>query len=101
MRTNRILLFFVGFLGGRPLECVPVHGETRLLVLCGLQVLLDQLGRDADHVLTLPILDQVQGLQRRDDVVLGYAGHHGQVFNGKGAPAKRNGVLKNENTDRV
>ena len=98
MRTNRILVLLVGFLGGRPLKRVPVNGETRLLVLGGLEVLLYQFRRHANYVLTLPVLDQVQGLQRRDDIVLGYAGHHGQVFNGKGAPEKRNGILIIENT---
>lgn len=30
-----------------------VYGEGGLLVLCGLEVLLDELGSHADHVLTL------------------------------------------------
>lgn len=36
---------------------------------------LYQFGRDADDVLTLPVLDHVERLQRADDVTLCDAGH--------------------------
>ena len=41
----------------------------------GVDVLVHQFGRDADHVLAFPVLDQIQGLQGRDDVLLGEACH--------------------------
>ena len=37
-------------------------------------------------MLTLPVLDQVEGLEGGDDVVLGDARHLGQVLDGQGAP---------------
>ena len=48
-------------------------------------MLLDQLGRDADDVLALPVLDEVEGLQGGDDVRLGDRGHGGEVLDAHGA----------------
>ena len=73
-------MFLIWFLGRVPLEGGYIHCEAGLLVLGGLKVLLDQLRGHADHVLTLPVLDQVQRLQGRDYIVLGDAGHHGEIF---------------------
>lgn len=49
--------------------------DGRFLVLSALQVFLHQFGRDTDDVLTLPVLDHVERLQRADDVTLCDAGH--------------------------
>ena len=48
-------------------------------------MLLDQLGRDADDVLALPVLDEVERLQGGDDVRLGDGGHGGEVLDAHGA----------------
>ena len=45
----------------------------------GPQMLIDNLWRDGDDMLPLPVPDQVEGLQRRNDVVWLYGGARGQV----------------------
>ena len=45
------------------------------LILSAFEVLLHQLGRDTDHVLALPVLDHVEGLESADDVILSDARH--------------------------
>ena len=62
-------------LGSAPLEVVGVHGELGPPVLGATHVLLHQLGCDTDHVLALPVLHHVEGLQRADDVIVCEAGH--------------------------
>lgn len=64
-----------GFLGGLPPETAGVHRQSGPLVLGALEVFLHQLGGDADHVLPLPVLDHVEGLQGADDVGLCDARH--------------------------
>ena len=56
------LLPLAGLLWRAPLEAAGVHRQGRFLVLGAPQVLLDQLRGDADHVLALPVLHQVQTL---------------------------------------
>lgn len=72
-------LFTVLVVGLAMSGCPPNGGhvdrETRPLELRRFDVILDQFGRDANHVLTLPVLDHVHRLQRRDDVALGDACH--------------------------
>ena len=68
-----------------PPDHARVHSQQRALVLGRAQVLLHQLGRHADHVLALPVLDQVERLQGGDDVRLGDGGHGGEVLDAHGA----------------
>ena len=49
-------------------------------------VLVDEILPLQDDVLTLPVLDQVEGLKRVDDVRLGDGRDPTQVGNAKGAP---------------
>ena len=63
-----------------------VHHQTRPLVLGALEVLLHQFGRHADHVLALPIFDQIQRLESLDDVLLGDGRHGREVFDGESPP---------------
>ena len=60
----------VGVFEGSPLEGGSVDGNLGLAILRRFEMLFHQLGRDADHVLTFPILDHVQRLKRRNDVGL-------------------------------
>ena len=70
-----MLLPRLGSLVGRvPTEVVGVDEEVWPAVLGTAHVLLDELWRDADEVLPLPVLDHVEGLQRANDVVLSDAG---------------------------
>mmetsp|Transcript_13517 Transcript_13517/g.42520 ORF Transcript_13517/g.42520 Transcript_13517/m.42520 type:complete len:294 (-) Transcript_13517:608-1489(-) len=48
-----------------------------------LEVLVDNLWRDGDDVLPLPVLDQVERLEGRDDVVRGDGGHHRDLLDGE------------------
>ena len=61
---------------GTPSEALGVDGKPRGLLVR--DVLLNELRGDADHVLALPVLDEVKGLQRRDDVLGRDAGKLGQ-----------------------
>ena len=63
---------------------------------------LYELGRDADDVLPLPVLDQVQRLQRRDDVVLRDGRHRREVFDAQRPPVITYSVIQLSvaNTDR-
>lgn len=45
------------------------------LILGTFEVFLYQLRCDTDHMLALPVLDHVEGLQSADDIILGDAGH--------------------------
>ena len=45
------------------------------LILSAFEVFLHQLGCDTDHVLALPVLDHVEGLEGADDVILSDARH--------------------------
>ena len=65
---------------------IGIDHKGGLLVLCALKVLLHQLRSYADDVLTLPVLDQVEGLKRIDNVRLGDGRDPTQVGNAKGAP---------------
>ena len=65
----------------RLLWCCPfqtryVHHKSWSLVLGALQVLVDEFWRDADDVLSFPVLDHVECLQGADYVILSYTGHH-------------------------
>ncbi len=51
-----------------------------------LEVLLDDLGRDRDDVLALPVLDQIERLQRADDVLRLDGGHLAHVLDRNVAP---------------
>ena len=53
MRTDAVFVFFTRLLWWTPLEGGRVHRKTRFLVLGRLEMLLDQLWRDTDHMLTL------------------------------------------------
>lgn len=58
--------------------------DGRFLVLGTLQVLFNQFGRHTDDMLTLPVLDHVEGLQGADDVTLSDAGHLAEEKRGRG-----------------
>ena len=45
------------------------------LILSAFEVFLHQLGCDTDHMLALPVLDHVEGLEGADDVILSDARH--------------------------
>lgn len=73
MRPSSALL-----LGDRTHKMSHMEGlacDGRFLVLGTLQVLFHQFGRHTDDMLTLPVLDHVEGLQGADDVTLSDAGH--------------------------
>lgn len=57
-------------LGSPPLTC-----DGWFFILGTFEVFFYQLGCDTDHMLALPVLDHVEGLQGADDVILGDAGH--------------------------
>lgn len=59
------------------------------LVLGTLQVLFHQFGRNADNVLTLPVLDHIERLQGADDVTLCDAGHLAEEKSGEDISRKR------------
>ena len=46
----------------------------------------DELGRDTDDMLALPVLDQIEGLEGVDDVGLGDGGNPAQVGDAQSAP---------------
>ena len=78
--TEARLFCLVRFLGRGPLDGIVVHHQTRLFVLRRLEMLLYQLGCNADDVLALPVLDQVQRLQGGNDITLSDARHCAQVL---------------------
>lgn len=57
---------------GRPVETFAIDSD--LALLHGFLVLVDRLLVDADDVLALVVVDQIQDLQRRDHVLLLDAG---------------------------
>ena len=59
----------------RPPDGRDIDRKSRFLELSGFDMLFDQLGRNANHMLALPIFDHVHRLQRRDYVALRYARH--------------------------
>ena len=61
--------------GRAPSHILRVHSENRLAILSTLHVLLHQLRSHTDHMLTLPVLDHVQGLKGTNDILLSEAGH--------------------------
>ena len=67
----------------RPEQLLRVHLVPELASLP--QVPLHELGRRADHVLALLVLDELQTLERRDDVVLHDGRHVAQLLDGDGA----------------
>lgn len=54
---------------------IPHTCDRWFLILGAFEVFLYQLRCDADHMLALPVLDHVEGLQGADDVILRDAGH--------------------------
>ena len=53
------------------------------LLLIVLEMVFDHLGRDTDDMLSLPVLDQIERLQRRDDIVRLDGRHVADVLDGK------------------
>lgn len=66
---------FASLMRSTPSKIVRVHTEQRFTILGAFHVLLDKLGSDTDHMLTLPILHHVQGLECADNVLLSEACH--------------------------
>ena len=59
----------------RPAKVLGFDHDRGPFVLGALDVFINQLRCDTDNVLTLPVLDHVQCLQRANYVTLRYTGH--------------------------
>jgi len=85
MGSGGKLFSFIQFFRRVPPKRRYVYGEAGFLVLGGFEMLLDQFGGDANYVLPLPVLDQVQRLKRGYDVSLRDTRHMGEVLDRQGA----------------
>jgi len=69
LRTGLFLWHFRLLLRRSPAQTRSVDGDRWPLVLCAVHQVVDDLRRNADDLLTFPVADEVQRLQRNDDVV--------------------------------